>query len=505
MSLKIEGREIDSFNVSGTRLIQDCASVGATIVRKLLTCDEHELNPVEPPTEGNAQLETETGSLGLSRPTFTETVPVPLGGNEAMSWESIRQEVIPLYVDNISFTVFERDLNSDRQKELQSRFPGVTIRTDRELFTIDDDDNEEDHLRRQLASEAATVISPTNADTRFPSFNTSITTAAETVPVTPSCIAMPKPTLLSRMSTGGSDIRIKGVASGDLEETKIPTGPRNLDNEAPQKTHSPILSVAQRIGLEISRPRDKVIHAMWIQWRNAQEVRPWGPRVLKLEQYYNNLVTLYILAYHKKELDLCFAILVRFQNTNYCFMGTLPEVPTAVLAFQYLPEEDDLCRWLSMLYSFLWAMQQYENHEHLLTELDGLDRNALSKLLFTVAHTRDPFTKGNNAAVLDRWCDVHHHGEGSKEEALCKEMYESMRANPDELRDIERDRRYQEAKDIIIDYNAKSWTNPQERTLTQSTPLAKGKRKAESPAAHSHKKYKRGGGRGGRGGYGIAS
>lgn len=407
-----------------------------------------------------------------------------------LSWRSIKQEIIPPYVRAVSFTVAQNDLNPARQEDLTIRFPNVTIVSEVPLEeAIDQDETECEYqiaadrcLRQVSTTDIAPITSPETVTTDGTSLELSTTSVTE---------AVPKPSLLSRMSFGAQT----RVASADID---------NVDNStSPIKTHSksPILSIAESIDMKLSCPV-KVIHAMWLQWHTSHQVKSFASvrRLVNLDQYYSNLVTLYILAYHKAELDLCFSILLRFQNTNYTFRGGLPEIATAVLAFQYLPEEDGLCRWVAMLFAFLWGTQQYQSREHLLTEIPDLNHDALSKLLFAIAHIRDPFTKGHNTAVLDRWCEVHQHKEGDEEEALCKEMYDAMKVKLDVLRSEEAERHYQEAKDVVDEYVQSLRSQSLNVDTLQSTVPSMVKRKAESPVTQPHQKYRRGGARGsGRG------
>ena len=492
LSLKSGGREIQSFDLNGTQIIQDCASIGAEIVRKLLKPNGQEFNHTEP---------TVTNNISLASGTRASGVPATSTGKEVISWETIKQTVIPPYVKSVSFVVTDNDLDPHRQEELMSHFPGVTICTERShLNSASDCDDEvecesqfaaDQRLRQLTVAGTAPVTSPTPAVTNSPSRDAKIRTTVDITPATSAAFATPKPSLLSRMSMAGSEIRIKGVASGNVDDFDIPSGYRRTSSEPS------IFSVATRIGLEIINPKAKVIHAMWVQWQQTQEIRPFPRRLLTLDKYYENLITLYILAYHKEDYDACFAALVRFQNTNYSYKE-MPGVSSAVLAFQYLPEDSDLCRWLAILYAFLWQTQQYENYEQLLDEYPELDCNALAKLLFGIAHIRDPFTKGHDAAVLDAWCEVHHHNEGDEKEALCQEMYESTNIDIDELRREEAIKRYEEAKDICDKY-VEDFGKMKGVDTLHSASLARGKRKSDSPAARLHKKCKRSSGRGGFG------
>lgn len=508
ISVKSRGRKIDSFDLTATQLIQDCASIGAKIVRKLLTSDELETDPPESLNAEDAARVSEPETSDSVVPSMTKDLLYPPTSNQVTSWESFRQDFIPPYVERVSFTVPRNRLNSSEEEELGHRFPDVEICTSALSVDATNDQIDETARKSQSAADSSVrltcavrrelAVSPTTMGACVPLLDTSIESVAETVPFAPLDTMTPRRSLLSRMSIDRTEIRIKGVGSGNTDDDEIPSGASKMHND------SPVLRIAERLGLEISKPRDKFIHEMWLHWRNKHEVKPYATRFLTLEQYHHNLVTLHILAQHKKEFDLGFAVLARFQNTNFWSKGKLPSLSTAAMAYQYLPENSDLCRWIARLFSFLWSTQQYESHEDLLTNHEGLNRDALSKLLFAIAYTRCPFTKGNDAAVIDQWCAVHHHQEGSKEEALCKEMYETMRADPNELKDIENERRRDEAEDTLNELGRNKRTKSSKVSSPLSTPLSKNKRKAESSTTHSHQnKSKRGGGRGGgRGGLG---
>ena len=500
LSLKLGGRDIEAFELNGAQLIQDCASIGAKIARKLLTSEEHDFEQVESPARDDISDKSHKAAPGL-----TERALVATEHNESPSWESMKRAIIPQYVQRVSFAV-GRDLRSDDREDLHARFPDVTIieQTTPENCPAGGDGDIENELESQFAADARPDRS-TQTEWNPPLLDTSITTVVEVVPSSTLVATTPRPSLLSRMSIDEPELRIKGIVSGSVEEVHMLTSPRRRSNS------SEILCVADRIGFQISSP-PKVIHAIWAHWKNNREVKSFAQvrQLVNLQRYYSNLVTLYILAHHKMESDLCFAVLLRIQNTNYAFPGQLPDVQAAVLAFQYLPEDSDLCRWIAILFAFLWGTQQYQDHGHLLVEFPDLDRDALSKLLFAVAHIRDPFTKGHDTAVLESWCEVHHHREGDNEELKCREVRDSMKSQFDKMKADDAKRDYEEAQVTVRNYvknlELQNVDTPEPGTSDDRPWTTKSKRKAESPAIQPTEKYKRVGGRGGgRGGFGRAS
>ncbi|KAJ4336385.1 hypothetical protein N0V87_005401 [Didymella glomerata] len=419
----------------------------------------------------------------------------PASAIKDASWEIIKQEVIPPYIKSVAFTVTSDDLNPERQKDLENRFPGVSMITG--TSPVQAQLAAEQWLQRTFGEQVTPTISTSTAATKPPELMTSVKAVAEVVPTTPTpttttaTTATPtgprrKVSLLERMTSGLTESRFGNIRS--------PTSAI----DAKQFDKSPILRVASQIGLTTQIP-GKVLHAMWLQWKDHSEVRPFSAvKGVKLVQYYENLVTLYILAYHKEEFDLCFALLLRFQSTNYTFRNEFPGLATAVLAFQYLPEDSDLCRWIATLFAFLWPTQGWDSHEQIVTTLPQIEKQALSKFLFAVAYIRDPHTKGHNTAVLAQWCAVHRHEEGDHEYGACRKSYAFLEDQFDKIRKEEAKHEFDEANRIVEDHTKNLRLQLTTVDTGQSAPL---KRKAESLTVSSQKKYKRGGGRGrGRGG-----
>jgi hypothetical protein len=407
------------------------------------------------------------------------------------TWEVVKQEILPPYVRSVSFTVNTADLNPERQMNLDNRFPDVSIVA--ESSPVETQLAADQRLQRNINDSSTPAISTSATAMKPTELKTSIQSVAEVIPTTP--IAIPtgprnRPSLLSRMSSGPTEPRFRGQGS--------PSSP--IDNKMFDK--SPILRVARQIGLTSDTP-GTVIHAIWLQWQDHGEVKPFSTirkgvnKGVKLVQYYNNLVTLYILAFHKEEFDLCFALLLRFQSTNYNFRNEFPDLSTAVLAFQYLPEDNNLCRWIATLFAFLWRTQDWDSREHILTHFPDINKEALSRFLFAIAYIRDPHTKGHNTAVLAQWCAVHQHEEGDDQYRTCRKEYNYMEDQFNKIRSEEAEHEYDEAKTFVDDYVKSLRSHSLSVDNGQSTPVASTKRKAKSPMMSSHKKYKRGGGRGG--------
>ena len=309
----------------------------------------------------------------------------------------------------------------------------------------------------------------------------------------------PKPTIVSR-SNHSAAVTTPFCAQGD-HDIKF-SDPQNtlVISEDQRKSiwasaDLSILDVAAKIGLQLPGPIPSVIYAMFRQWQNRGEVKPVAKRPFNLQHYYSNLVTLYILAYAKIDMDLCFAVLLRFQTCSFESNSNseLPDVQTAICAFQYLPWDDPLCRWIAILYGFLWGTEIAGDYAKFMKDNPGIDRLALLKLLYGVAYTRDPHTMGHDNAVLARWCDVHDHANDTAwERGLCTGMQSSIKSSVEDAKERENARMVEEARHVLgrlADSRANHGAN---RISTPASPFTKGKRKADHrDHAYSSKKFKR--------------
>ena len=182
------------------------------------------------------------------------------------------------------------------------------------------------------------------------------------------------------------------------------------------------------------------------------------------------------------ELDLCYELLLRFQSTNSSDRHDLPELTTAVLAFQFLPERDPLCKWISTLFAFLWQTRLYESRDEVLKLFGEVNSDAFCKFLFAVAWVRDPHTKGHNTAVLNQWCEVHDHKFGSAEEASCNMVRDRLKGQLDSIMAQEAKDEYEESKKLVDDYEKTTRAQYPGKHAIQRTPGSSKKRDPQSSA-----------------------
>ncbi|KAJ4991506.1 hypothetical protein SVAN01_02887 [Stagonosporopsis vannaccii] len=487
LTFELEGRRLGTFEVAGTQLLARCASASIQVVRQVLSSEEHVASHVH-------SLGANRASEILRNEPSDDPTPSSIAddnGEEApehaavatpASWNAVIRDVIPSYVSNVSFNVPQPDLTAERRTDLEIRFPEVMILSSHGTGDQNKGDEAQAVIQRRIYQTYTPDTESTTSLNKFkylPVSATYVSTASEQKPAK------------AKLSSSRSSIEPSNIASGSPRNSGTQQLPAKLPNT------SPIMSLARCIGLESSI--SAMVRNMWLHWKQEHEVMPFAAvrhHRRGLEEFYQDLVTLYILGHHKNESDLCYAVLLMFQSTNYKYRNTLPNVSTAVSAFQYLREDSDLCRWIATIFSFLWGTQQYHSHEMLLAAFPQADKNAFSTFLFAIAYTRDTFTKGHNTAVLDQWCKVHHHQEDDEEAILCKAVFEDLRDSLDKIRKREADDEYAEAK-RVMDEHEKSLRS--QSTNKGGSPIRAKKRKAESTAVESKKEQKRGSRRSGLG------
>jgi hypothetical protein len=161
---------------------------------------------------------------------------------------------------------------------------------------------------------------------------------------------------------------------------------------------------------------------------------------------------------------------------------------TAVLAFEFLPESDPLCKWIATLFAFLWQTRLYESREEVLKMFNQVNSDAFCKFIFAVAWVRDPHTKGHNTAVLDQWCEVHDHENGSAEEASCKMVRNRLKEHLESIREQEAKDEYKESKRLVNDYEKAHGGHHLGKPAVQGTPISSKKKDSKSSAGPRKRK-----------------
>ncbi|KAJ4299433.1 hypothetical protein N0V90_004678 [Kalmusia sp. IMI 367209] len=201
--------------------------------------------------------------------------------------------------------------------------------------------------------------------------------------------------------------------------------PRGLSNVrsalVPPNNINDVVQLGKQLGLDLQRA--DVVWLIYKEWRETKYIDAFVKGKYNLQNYYMHLVDLYIIAHKTRIEGLEYDILLQFQATNFQEAEQMPHIDeSAIKPFKHLPVQSPLCRWIVILFSYLWHTQQDINYEAFHRRNQDLDHKALNKFLFGVSHVRDPLTKGGDAAVRKRWCEVHNHAPGSKEESRCHEL-----------------------------------------------------------------------------------
>ncbi|KAF2189954.1 hypothetical protein K469DRAFT_683299 [Zopfia rhizophila CBS 207.26] len=168
-------------------------------------------------------------------------------------------------------------------------------------------------------------------------------------------------------------------------------------------TESTVQNVA--MGLDLSMPRVKQVDSMYNNWVKRGTIQRHRG---KLTDYYEDMISLSIVAHNRNDKDLSYSILLKWQEENYRHASTMPNLESVMTAFKYLPCSSSLCKWIIHFYSFLWSTETYVTYEDFCLQL-GIEKRPSESFLYGVAQTRCPFTKGKDIRLLKDWCVLHNH------------------------------------------------------------------------------------------------
>lgn len=317
-------------------------------------------------------------------------------------------------------------------------------------------------------------VEPNRAESGNPSANRDIVTRSPTVARKPSLIEC-----MSRLdeTQHEPDLRIGGAAISSVDHevaedqdededqmiidnstagSSDATPPRALGSHGPRFT---VQSVADDIGLKIQFP--DLVQGMYDNYISTWKIS--GKGKLNVDTYYTNLLDLCIVAKHAEKHTqrdrnqhsvLEDKVVMKWQETDYRHVKALPDISTAIKAFQWVPDSA-LCSWITIMYSFLWTTRESGDYQGFRKDLDqDLESNAIANFLYTIAWTRCPYTKGNDLNVLPLWCDVHKHPRDGHHEERCIEFRDMISHNllaTQQQKQVEED--LEEAKNLIAEHN----------------------------------------------------
>ncbi|KAF9728904.1 hypothetical protein PMIN01_13284 [Paraphaeosphaeria minitans] len=372
LKVSVGDRDLDdTYPVPAIALIFGCAEVGLKIQEKLLSkewIDGAGAHSREPSVEAQSHVDEGPSQL------VNGDVP-----EETISWKKFRSEALPSYIQIVTFTIPETNLTDDRRKDLEEQFPDVTITVkEAPIFEL-----EKDAASKDDALEA-------NIRKQYP--QATVVTAMD-------------------LPTGPRALRQIAPVSGDVE-TQLQDFATFMTDYPPDGTFDVNVRHDQVWGaLPFSRKMDIA---------RARAIQVGRYCLMNLQYYYLNLVNLHILARKICYSKLEFATLLQFQFTNFEQEDNLPDINKPVIkAFEHLPVDTPLCRWIAIVFSYVWNTVEDGDYEAFLQKNSGLDPVALCRFLYAVAYVRDPHTKGGNSAVMQQWCSVHDHVAGSAEDKRC--------------------------------------------------------------------------------------
>ncbi|PVH95899.1 hypothetical protein DM02DRAFT_675151 [Periconia macrospinosa] len=402
------GRDLGLHHIDTGNVITELVQVGMDIREQLIRLPVHqELDDGASDSEKKDDSEVD------------DEIP-----DEPISWDDVKKNIIPPSVQQVTFTINESP-TAELCKDFNERFPGVRIQ----------------HSSPKCSSSLEKAANPV---VQF------------TEPQSRQKVAEPPaiPTMTVRQSSephsSVSSTPLPSSVSQSSPEVEIAKQPL-----ADSVTVDSIASTAGSLGLTLES-RD-TITSMYSQWKERRTIPTFRidkdkcpeSNEERLQAYYLALVDLYILATQSNLKDLQYKLLLTFQATNYAQRGSMPHIETVVKAFQYLPVDSPLCRWVLITYAFLWATHDGGTYAELRENNEDMDTEALAKFLHGIAYIRCEFTPGHDIAVLDRWCEVHEHKVGSKEEQMCKENRMKHKAFLEKAKRAERDDEIKEARKLL--------------------------------------------------------
>jgi hypothetical protein len=154
--------------------------------------------------------------------------------------------------------------------------------------------------------------------------------------------------------------------------------------------------IAHKIGLKLDG--SGCIYDMYADWSSADILRV--PRKYDWETIYSSFVDLYIITNHTRQSELQYALLLEFQKTNIVDTNHMPSFGVVLKAMRHLPIHDPLCRWVVILYAFVWGSEDEGDYNEFYKDHKNVDMTALVKLLYRICRIRCPFTPWYDDAML---------------------------------------------------------------------------------------------------------
>jgi hypothetical protein len=439
--------------------------------------------------------------------------------NVTSSWQAFRDGAIPDAVRTVSFTINGPNMSVELREQLQERFPGV------ELTCVPDESEGmapgsfEDNEQADCGA-GSSLGTQTVERVSIPKQERTIRALEPRTPEQTKIATTPDAEL-DGPSNAPRKLAIETPPKSDQQELLNDDSASKLDNpgdslpdnqtisQGSQYLHDVSTSSAlqdELAGIKLELTTKGNLRKMLKQWQDKGELKSWAARSAgNVQQYYSNMIRLYVLDHHEAIsplpphiISLKSAILLQFQMTAYQHGGDLLTLMSAVYAMKWLPYDAPLCQWIVIQFAFLWGTQDdpigFKQLPKVYPEFERMaftDTKALMNLLYGTAFVRDPHTRGHDAAVLARWCEVHDHAKNPGEKELCDKMQPRVQQC---LKEAEKEQERHRLEDAIAELNKHNSIAAMEdrlKELRKEASIKKDNPKAEGSTARAAKKPKR--------------
>lgn len=396
--------------------------------------------------------ETPVQGLETSSPTdLTATETADKGDKkEPLEWSTVLKELIPTEVKHITFMI-DNDSKELPVEQLQIRFPNVQFSTNCSFSEQKHSGCHKALVKPRGIKEMQIVLDEIDV-AADPSLKSEIESEFPWASIAVGAH--------SRLIEGGSitadHVRSPPASARSAKHDKAISSPSRNPIGDGNVTEVVLFDTAHRISLELGPPAREALSAMLKQLSATGEVQGFiafnkNNAILftaEIEEFYDNLVRLYILCYRSGDESWAERVLYRFSETNMRYSEDFPTFKTLETAFRYLPPSNALCETIGTLFTFLWGTEDDGSCTEF-TKTHGVELDAMGRFLYKVAYGRDKSTRGLDAEVHRRWCNHHTHKEGDANYRICEKYKYSLRFKREQAEEKERKDNYDEAMDTI--------------------------------------------------------
>ncbi|KAI8930969.1 hypothetical protein NX059_011981 [Plenodomus lindquistii] len=406
--------------------------------------------------------------------TQTEIAPDAVQSHKSLSWTSFRESKIPAFVKDITFTVDAKTLSLEDEHQLQSQFPGVFVKLVQPDPSIDPES-------RSIAFMQPADLRTTSSSSPSQHRSDTLQGADKSLNESPLRKKDPKDFTQTEMTVQDSE------ESSEQYTTTIPSdtegGARSVRQSqipASGSNTSSILDFADQLGMNLTNEECLVTMSTYSSLRQTKQADLYEKKFGSVENYLNQLLTLYILTYKRKQKNLAYTVLLSFQTTICSRKRSMPTMRMTLRAFKFLPSDAPLCQWLAIVYCFLWPIRKEGSYNAFVEDYDDFDLETKARLLYEVTWHRDPYVYGGDAGVFSSFCDVHDHAKQTLEQVeMCRCMKKKTQINEQALMEKEADTVREELLFGFRKIDPENITYERSDAPATKLPVTNKKRKAE--------------------------